>query len=73
MAALRTGVAASARALRSFLVGDAPELILTVLVMVGAAYALAPYRVAAVVVLPLLAAAGLGLAVWRGARSGARS
>jgi hypothetical protein len=71
--ALRSAVVGSARACRAFLLGDAPELLVTVLAVVGAAYALQPYRVAAVVILPLLAAAGLGFGVWRAARSRARS
>jgi hypothetical protein len=58
-----------------FLVGDTPELFVAMLALVGIAFALRHERVAAVVVLPLLAAAVLVASAWRGrvrlrARSG---
>ena len=48
-----------------FLVGDAPELFAATLVLVGLAFALRHVRVAAVVSLPLLAAADLAASAWR--------
>jgi hypothetical protein len=48
-----------------FLVGDTPELFVVALVIVGVAFALSSQRIAATVVLPLLA---FGAVVWSAAR-----
>lgn len=62
-----------ARAARSFghfwwdfLVGDTPELFVAMLVLVGLAFALRHERIAAVVLLPLLAAGAVVASAWRG-------
>ncbi len=49
-----------------FLVGDTPELFVAMLVLVGVAFALRHDRVAAIVVLPLLAIVALLGSAWRG-------
>lgn len=49
-----------------FLVGDTPELFVAMLALVGIAFALRHDRVAAVVLLPVLAAAALVASAWRG-------
>jgi hypothetical protein len=49
-----------------FLVGDTPELFVAMLVLVGVAFALRHDRVAAVVILPLLAIVALFASAWRG-------
>jgi hypothetical protein len=49
-----------------FLVGDTPELFVAMLVLVGVAFALRHERAAAVVLLPVLAAAALVGSAWRG-------
>ena len=48
-----------------FLVGDAPELFVAMLVLVGLAFALRHDRAADVVALPLFAAAALVASAWR--------
>jgi hypothetical protein len=66
-------MALAARALRvfgrfwwDFLVGDTPELLVAVLAVVGVAFALHPYRLVAVLLLPLLVIVVLCVSVWRG-------
>lgn len=49
-----------------FLVGDTPELFVAMLVLVGLAFALRHDRVAAIVLLPVLAAVALVGSAWRG-------
>lgn len=49
-----------------FLVGDTPELFVVMLALVGIAFALRHDRIAAVVVLPALAAAAVLASAWRG-------
>lgn len=49
-----------------FLVGDTPELFVAMLALVGLAFALRHDGTAAVVALPLLAAASLVGSAWRG-------
>lgn len=49
-----------------FLVGDTPEFFVVMLVLVGIAYALRHDRVAAIVLLPLLAIVALLGSAWRG-------
>jgi hypothetical protein len=49
-----------------FLVGDTPELFVAMLVLVGVAFALRHDRVAAIVLLPLLAVVALVGSAWRG-------
>lgn len=49
-----------------FLVGDTPELFVAMLFLVGIAFALRHERLAAVVLLPVLAAAALLGSTWRG-------
>jgi hypothetical protein len=49
-----------------FLVGDTPELFVVMLVLVGLAFALRHDRVAAIVLLPVLAALALVGSAWRG-------
>lgn len=51
-----------------FLVGDTPEFFVAVLVLVGVAFALRHDRVAAIVLLPLLAIVALVGSAWRGRR-----
>lgn len=67
------------RALRSFghfwwdfLVGDTPELFVAMLVLVGVAFALRHERVAAVVLLPVLAIVSVVGSAWRGRRRAPR-
>jgi len=67
--ALGRGARAAARFVWDFLVGDTPEVLVVVLVIVGAAYALGGHGAVGVVLLPLLAVAGLGFSVWRGYRA----
>jgi hypothetical protein len=55
-----------------FLVGDTPELFVAMLVLVGLAFALRHDRVAAIVLLPVLAAAALVGSAWRGRKRPAR-
>ena len=52
-----------------FLVGDTPELTVAALVVVAAAYALAPHRVAAIVVLPAIAVVAVVTSAARGRAS----
>lgn len=49
-----------------FLIGDTPEVFVAVLVLVAIAYGLHHDRVAAVIVLPVLAATVLAASAWRG-------
>lgn len=49
-----------------FLVGDTPEFFVAMLVLVGIAFALRHDRIAAVVLLPLLAILALLGSTWRG-------
>ncbi len=49
-----------------FLVGDTPELFVAMLVLVGIAFGLRHDRVAAIVLLPLLAIVALLGSAWRG-------
>lgn len=56
-----------------FLVGDTPELFVAMLVLVGLAFGLRHVRVAAVVCLPVLAAAFLLVSAWRGRSNRGRS
>ncbi len=49
-----------------FLIGDTPELFVAVLVLVGAAYGLRHVRVAALIVLPVLATLFLLASAFRG-------
>jgi hypothetical protein len=73
ISALRRAFVVSSRFLWSFVVDDTPEVLVVVVVVVGAAYALGRHaQAAAVVVVPLLAIAGLGLCVWRACRSHAK-
>jgi len=66
---LRRVVRTTGRFLWSFFVDDTPEVLVAALVIVVAAFALRHERAGAVVVLPLLAIAGLGFGVWRASRS----
>lgn len=72
--------AAVGRALRAFgrfwydfLVGDTPELFVAMLALVGLAFGLRHERAAAIVVLPVLAAAFLLASAYRGRSSARRS
>jgi hypothetical protein len=56
------------RAVVGFIVGDTPGLFVAVLCVVGAAFALAHVRVAAAIVLPVIAAVGVVVSAARGAR-----
>lgn len=49
-----------------FLVGDTPELFVAMLVLVGTAFGLRHERMAAVIVLPVLAVVFLVTSAWRG-------
>lgn len=51
-----------------FLVGDTPELFVSVLAVVGVAFSLAHERIAAIVALPALTAVMLLVSTWRGRR-----
>ncbi|HVX22964.1 MAG TPA: hypothetical protein VHB02_16590 [Acidimicrobiales bacterium] len=64
-AALGAAARAFGRFWWEFLVGDTPGLSVVVLVAVAAAFVLRPYRVAAVVVLPVLTATALCASVAR--------
>jgi hypothetical protein len=64
--AVSRGLRAFGRFWWDFLVGDTPELTLTALVIVGAAFALAPHRDVALVVLPAVAVAALVVSAARG-------
>jgi hypothetical protein len=66
IAAVRRGVAAFFRFWWDFLVGDTPELFVAMLVLVGVAFGLRHERVAAIVLLPLLAIVFLMASTWRG-------
>ncbi len=64
--ALARGVVAFGRFWWNFLVGDTPELFLAMLVLVGVAFALRHDRIAAVILLPVLAIAFLLASAYRG-------
>ena len=66
MTAVARALGAFARFWKDFLIGDAPELFVGTLVLVGAAFALRRRGDVAVVVLPLLAVAFLAASVLRG-------
>lgn len=66
MRAIGRGLGTFGRFWWDFLVGDTPELFLVMLVLVGLAFALRHDRVAAVVLLPLIAAAGVVGSAYRG-------
>ena len=66
MSSLARAVVAFARFWKDFLIGDAPEIFVGTLVVVGAAIALHHNRYVAVVVVPLIAIAFLGGSVLRG-------
>jgi hypothetical protein len=68
---VRDGVRAFGRFWWEFLVGDTPELLFATAVIVGAAFALRSYHVAAIVALPALAAAALVASAFRGRRRAA--
>ena len=51
-----------------FLIGDAPELLIAALVVVGLAFALRHDRVAAIVMLPMTVAVVLIASTWHGRR-----
>jgi uncharacterized membrane protein HdeD (DUF308 family) len=51
---------------KDFLIGDAPELFVGTLILVGAAFALHHHSAAAVVVVPLVAIVFLAASVFRG-------
>lgn len=67
-AVLRRSLGKALRSVWTFVADDAPEMVVVVAAVVGAAYALRHGGAAPVVVLPLLVVAGLGLAVWRTGR-----
>ncbi|MGH9082992.1 MAG: hypothetical protein ACRDWN_06585, partial [Acidimicrobiales bacterium] len=69
--AVRRGLNAFGHFWWDFLVGDTPELFLAMLVLVGLAFALRHERVAAVVLLPVLAAAAILGSAYRGRRRAA--
>jgi len=52
-----------------FLVGDTPELFLSVVVIIGVALVLRHHSAVAIIVLPVMAIAGLGASLWHGRRS----
>jgi hypothetical protein len=54
---------------REFLIGDTPELLVTVIVVIAAALLLRHRHAAAVVVLPAVTIVGLLASVWRGRRT----
>ena len=56
-----------------FLVGDTPELFVAAMVIVGVAFALRPFHVAAIVTLPVLAIVALTASAFRGRRRAATS
>lgn len=66
MEAVRRALRAFGHFWMDFLVGDTPELFVAMLVLVGLAFALRHDRVAAIVLLPVLAAAVLVGSAWRG-------
>jgi lipopolysaccharide export LptBFGC system permease protein LptF len=66
MTSVARALGAFARFWRDFLIGDAPEVFVGVLVFVAAAFALHHHRDVAVVVLPLIIVALLGGSVFRG-------
>ncbi|MGH9297024.1 MAG: hypothetical protein ACRDZP_03500 [Acidimicrobiales bacterium] len=49
-----------------FLVGDTPELLLAVLVVIGVAFALRHHRAAGIVVVLVAVIGFLGISTWRG-------
>ena len=70
--ALRRAAGTAGRVAWSFLVDDTPEVLVVAVVVVGTALALRPWHDAAVVVLPLVTAAGLATLVWRAYRCEAK-
>jgi hypothetical protein len=66
MAAVVRGTKAFGHFWWNFLVGDTPELFVSVLVLVVLAFALRRDRTAGIVVLPLLAIVALVASAWRG-------
>ena len=66
MTAVVRALGAFARFWKGFLIGDAPELFIGTLVLVGAALALGHHGVVAVVVLPLIVIVFLAGSVLRG-------
>ncbi len=66
MTAVIQALSAFGRFWKDFLIGDAPELFVGTLVLVGAALALHTHRAVAVIVLPLIAIVFLGGSVLRG-------
>ena len=71
MSSVRRALDAFGRFWWEFLVGDTPELFVATLVIVGVAFALRHNRVAAVVLLPLLAIVMLLASTYRGRRRAA--
>ena len=69
MRALARGTMTAARGIWDFLVGDTPEVLLIVAVVVAVAYAVAGPGAAGVIALPLIAVGGLVLSVWRACRN----
>ncbi|MGD0984332.1 MAG: hypothetical protein ABSA65_11030 [Acidimicrobiales bacterium] len=65
MAGPRRALASSAQFIWDFLVGDTPEVLVTVAVMVAIAFSLRSHQVASVIVLPLICLSGLVFGVWR--------
>lgn len=72
MGAVKRGLRAFGHFWVDFLVGDTPELFVVMLVLVGLAFALRHDRVAAIVLLPVLAAVALVASAWRGRKRPAR-
>jgi hypothetical protein len=68
---VRNSLQAFGRFWWEFLVGDTPELFVATAVIVGAAFALRSYHVAAIVSLPALAIAALVASAYRGRRRAA--
>lgn len=66
MATIARGIKAFGAFWWDFLVGDTPELFVAMLVLVGIAFGLRHERMAAVILLPLLAALVLLASTWRG-------
>jgi hypothetical protein len=72
MGAIGRGLRSFGRFWWDFLVGDTPELFVAMLVLVGVAFALRHDRVAAVILLPVLATVAVVGSAWRGRRRAPR-
>jgi hypothetical protein len=66
---LRRATRSSGAFWREFLIGDTPELFVTVIIIVAAALLLRHHRGTAVIVLPAMAIVSLLASAWRGRRT----